>query len=121
MDCTVENWWGQELILNCKLGNDAVCDRDKIQKFVDDLVETIEMEKHGDAIITHFGTGELAGYTLVQLIKTSSIVFHFCDTSKNFYGNIFSCKKFSSEKAKECIKWWFDPSSIEELTLNRGI
>ena len=119
--CDEDKWWGQELIVNCRAGNDAVCNAEKIQAFVDDLVNEIEMEKHGDADICHFGTGHLAGFTLIQKIKTSSIVFHFCDESKNFYGNIFSCRRFSVQKVRNCLLKHFQPKQNQELTLHRGI
>ena len=119
--CEEDKFFGQELILNCRAGNDAVCDKEKIQAFLNELIVDIEMEKEGDSDITHFGEGKLAGWTMLQKIKTSSIVFHFCDDTKNFYGNLFSCKKFSTIKVRDCVLKHFAPNLIQELTLNRGV
>ena len=110
--CEIDKYFGSELVVNCSKGNDAVCNYEKIQAFIDDLLVVIEMEKKGDTTL---------GEVCVQLMKRGSIVFHFCDDSKNFYGNIFSCKKFSVVRVRECIFKHFEPKQIQELTLQRGL
>jgi S-adenosylmethionine/arginine decarboxylase-like enzyme len=121
MNCDEDKFWGQHLIMNCKGGNDAVLDKDAILKFKDELIEAIEMEAHGEPMIEHFGSGKLAGWTLVQLIKTSSITIHFSDETHDFYTDIFSCKRFSVHAVRELVLKHFAPKQTQELTLDRGI
>lgn len=121
MNCEEHQFWGQHLIMNCKAGNDAVLDKEAILKFKDELIPAIEMEAHGEPMIEHFGSGHLAGWTLVQLIKTSNITIHFCDDSHDFYVDIFSCKRFSVLTVRELVLKHFAPKQTQELTLDRGI
>ena len=121
MQCEPSEFFGQELVLNCKSGNENVLDMNKITEFVDDLVVKIDMIKHGDIKIERFGEGDLVGVSCCQFIKTSSIVGHFCDISKDFYLNIFSCKRFSEDVVVDCVRKWFEPTQIKRINLMRGI
>jgi S-adenosylmethionine/arginine decarboxylase-like enzyme len=119
--CEEHELFGEHLIMNCKSGNEAVCDKEKIIEFVKELVEVIEMKAHGEPRVEHFGEGKLAGYTLVQLITTSSITCHFCDESKDFYFDLFSCKSFDTVKVRNTVLKYFAPKQNRELFLRRGI
>ena len=100
-------YWGYHLILDC-----AACDTDKVksrenlEEFVLELVNRIEMKAYGKPILEHFATHDpdAAGYSLVQLIETSSITGHFVDKNGDGYIDIFSCKPFSLEIAKEVVQ-----------------
>ena len=50
----------------------------------------------------------LKGTSAVQFIKTSNIVIHSLDLLKNVYINIFSCKDFDTEIAKDFSEKWFN-------------
>jgi len=119
--CSNDKFWGEHLVINVKSCNDNVLDKEAILQFKDELVKQIDMEQHGEPLIEHFGSGDLAGWTLVQLIKTSNIIIHFCDKTKNFYGDIFSCKRFDVGKVRDCVRKWFEPKMIQELVLERGV
>jgi S-adenosylmethionine/arginine decarboxylase-like enzyme len=100
-------FWGQEFIFNCSQGDKSVMeDKEYAQKFIDELVKEIDMEKHG---------------TMVQLIKTSSIVIHFCSETGDFYGNIFSCKRFFGTKALDLICKYYKPNMVQHTMLERGV
>ena len=60
------------------------------------------MVASGEPNIKHFATHneDAAGYSLVQLIETSSITGHFVDKNGDCYIDIFSCKAFDIETAK---------------------
>ena len=123
MNCSEGKFFGQHLILNCRAGElAAISCKETLQNFIDELVSTIGMEKHGPARIEHFGEeAHLKGYTIDQLIKTSNICFHFAEQSSNFFGDIFSCKRFDIGKVRECVLKYFHPKEITELCIDRGI
>jgi S-adenosylmethionine/arginine decarboxylase-like enzyme len=48
-----------------------------------------------------------SGYSLVQLIETSSIVAHFSEGTNKVYLNVFSCKEFDpADAAAFCRKFF---------------
>lgn len=117
-----KGYWGYHLILDCQ-GCDisSVSERDNIISFVKTLVEAIDMKAYGEPILEHFATHDPSkgGYSLVQLIETSSITGHFVDLNGDAYIDIFSCKPFSSETVKEVVDAFFRPMSIKMHFLTR--
>lgn len=112
--------WGYHLILDCKGGDvDAVTDPKAIEAFVIELVDQIDMKRYGEATIVHFGSGHLTGYSLMQLIETSSITGHFVDQNGDAYIDIFSCKPFSQEAAMKVVQKYFNPKKIKTVYLVR--
>lgn len=119
---TANNYWGYHLILDCKGCNKAsITSSVNIKNFVQHLVESIEMVAYGEPIIEHFATHdpEKAGFSLVQLIETSSITAHFVDINGDAYIDIFSCKPFNLNDASECVSAYFNPTSIRTTYLTR--
>lgn len=113
--------WGYHLILDCgKCDMNAITNRDVIADFTKTLVNQIGMKAFGEPQIVRFGEEEhLKGYTLVQLIHTSCVTAHFCDASGDAYLDIFSCKEFDVEIAKNVVKAFFKPDTMTELYLTR--
>jgi len=114
--------YGKELILNlydCDFS--IISSRKKIQEYSDELCRLIKMKKYGKSIIKKFGFGKdfTAGYSLVQLIETSSIVAHFSEKWGNSYINIFSCKDFDENKALEFSKKFFKAKRVKSKLLIR--
>jgi len=91
-------YWGYHLMLDCA-GADhaAITSGDNIAAFARALVERIDMVAYGEPQVVKFGSGNKAGYTLVQLIETSNICAHFCDDTDTFYLDVFSCKPFDND------------------------
>ena len=116
----MSEYWGYHLILDCKSGNN-IDDKQNIKKFVKELVKKINMVSVGDPVIEYLAPNDInkAGFSLVQLIETSSIVGHFIDSNGDFYLDIFSCKKFEKDIVIECVKQYFSPFSIKEKYLLR--
>ena len=113
--------WGYQLILNAKNCNDLVKDKDSILKFNDMLIQAIEMEKAGDAVLKYFeDLDDKNGWTLFQMITTSSITIHFCDNGKAFF-DIFSCKHFDPNVACKVITDFFNTKDIEWNFIERDI
>jgi S-adenosylmethionine/arginine decarboxylase-like enzyme len=77
------------------------------------------MVAYGQPMIHHFGSGDKAGYTLVQLIETSNITAHFCEESGDAFIDVFSCKPFSRKKVEALIEEVFVPKTIETQIILR--
>jgi S-adenosylmethionine/arginine decarboxylase-like enzyme len=117
-----ERYWGYHLILDCRGGDlDAVRDRRTIVAFVRRLVERIDMRAYGEPVCEHFAAHDpdAAGYSLVQLIETSSITGHFVDRNGDAYLDIFSCKPFDLETARAVVREYFRPAAIRVTYLTR--
>lgn len=66
---------------------------ERIQEFVVELCDLIEMRRFGETTIVNFGEDErVAGYSMVQLIETSLISGHFANLTNAVYLDVFSCK-----------------------------
>jgi S-adenosylmethionine/arginine decarboxylase-like enzyme len=115
-------YWGYHLILDCKSGNlDKIKSKNNIVKFVGDLVDDIGMVAYGDPVVEHFATHipEAAGFSLVQLIETSSITGHFVDKNGDCYIDVFSCKEFDINIAKAVVQQYFNPLRMRVTYLTR--
>jgi len=94
--------WGYHLILDCSgCSHSDITDPNVITDFAKRLVEGIDMVAYGEPQVVKFGSGDKAGYTLVQLIETSNICAHFVDENDTMYLDIFSCKPFDPSKVIE--------------------
>ncbi len=115
-------YWGYHLVLDCR-GSDlnAIRDRGTIVAWVRALVARIDMRAHGDPVCEHFATHdpEAAGYSLVQLIETSSITGHFVDRNGDAYIDVFSCKAFDIETVRAVVHEHFRPATIRVTYLTR--
>jgi S-adenosylmethionine decarboxylase len=89
--------YGMELVMDidgCSL--ELISDEAALRELAAGLVEVIGMKAYGDPILAHFGHADpvTSGWTLVQLIETSSIVAHFSDHLRRAHINVFSCRWF---------------------------
>ena len=113
-------YFGYHLMLDCAGCNDNIKNKEQIAKFAKDIVKRIDMEAFGEPIIEFMLPGDpKQGYSLVQLITTSNICVHFIDPDYTAYVDIFSCKEFNKEIAKECFLEYFNPLSMKEHFLHR--
>jgi S-adenosylmethionine/arginine decarboxylase-like enzyme len=113
--------WGQHLILDMGGCNENISRRESIRDFVIELVDAIDMVAYGEPVIEHFATHsqEAAGYSLVQLIETSTICAHFSDHNRDVYLDVFSCKAFDRDRVVQVVDQYFAPTSIYALCLGR--
>lgn len=115
--------FGSELVMNlydCDL--DKISDGDYIKKFVVTLCDdVIHMKRYGEALIPHFGHDNpiTSGYSLVQLIETSSITAHFSEHKRAVYLNVFSCKWFDPDETEKFCKEWFGAKNVEKWFMER--
>ena len=122
-DGTIDEEYGQELVLNLYMCDIArISSEENIREFVIKLCDdVIEMRRYGEALIPHFGHESplTSGYSLVQLIETSSITAHFSDHKRSVYMNIFSCKWFDAKKTEEFCKQWFGAGEVTSRLIPR--
>lgn len=107
-------YWGYHLVLNAgDCDPEAIRSKDVIYKFCKDLVRKINMIAYGEPQIVHFGTGNKAGYTLVQLIETSNICAHFVEETNDIYLDVFSCKFFHQQAVADLVRETFKCSRMQ--------
>ncbi len=93
-------------IYNCDA--ETIRNADKIQQFVIELCDLIEMKRFGKTVIVNFGEDErVAGYSMVQLIETSLISAHFANLTNAVYLDVFSCKPYDPEIVAEFAQRFF--------------
>jgi S-adenosylmethionine/arginine decarboxylase-like enzyme len=114
--------YGQELILDLYDCDPVIVRSEKkLQSFVDQLCKIIRMKKFGKTFLGRFGFNKshTAGYSLVQLIESSSIIGHFSELWNSVYLNIFSCQPFDIQKATKFTKEFFKAKRIKKKVIKR--
>ena len=114
--------FGQELVLNLKnCTPETIKSAEKILQFVDELCVLIDIKKYGKPFIERFAEHSkiAAGYSIAQMIETSLISGHFSEYLNTAYLNIFSCKPFDAEVARDFAKQFFGAKSVEAQLLVR--
>ena len=76
-----------------------LADPDTIRRFVPAVIEAIGMRAHGPLAIERFGDAELEGWSAMQFIETSSITVHADEVWCRCFVDVFSCRRFDSERA----------------------
>jgi len=113
--------FGYELILNLDGCNEKIRSGREIKRYVIELCDLIKMKRFGPCRAYHFGheKPQTAGYSVVQLIETSSIVGHFSEYWGKTYLNVFSCTWYDAVKVVEFTKQFFGCRKIEARLLVR--
>lgn len=94
--------WGKVALLDLHMCNPVMIRTESaLTKFVDELVEFIDMEKYLDPLVKYFGEGNKKGFTVVQLIHTSNVTIHVREENNRVYLDIFSCKDYDEEAVKQ--------------------
>ena len=62
---------------------------------------------------------EIAGYSLAQLIETSSVTGHFVDATGEVYLDIFSCSAFDESVALNVVESYLQTQTISMTSLRR--
>jgi len=108
--------FGMEVVLdlyNCD--PETIRSKEKLQEYTRELCQVVEMIPYGAPFAERFSLNEAktAGYSIVQLIETSSITGHFSEEWNSAYINIFSCKEFDPKEAAEFSKDFFEADRVE--------
>lgn len=90
-----------------------------ITQFTKALVHRIDMVSYGEPQVVKFGSGNKAGYTLVQLIETSNICAHFVEETNDMYLDVFSCKPFNPTDVEAIVGLYFSPLKTNRIFLTR--
>lgn len=98
---------------------DIVKDKKRLRLFGKELCNVIKMVPYGKPIVKRFGKGKLEGYSLVQLIETSNITVHMDEYENKVFIDIFSCKNFNEDKAKNFSKEYFKAKKVRVKTIMR--
>ena len=114
--------YGYELVMDLYGCNKAaLSSKKKLQEYSDKLCKLIKMKKYGKTLIPYFGANKAysKGYSLIQLIETSSITGHFSELWARAYINIFSCRKFNHSAAKRFTRRFFKAQEVKNRFLIR--
>jgi S-adenosylmethionine/arginine decarboxylase-like enzyme len=114
--------WGIDLVLDLGGCDPAtITSAERLAEFATELCRLIDMRAYGPPTIERFGLADekTAGYTLVQLIETSSVVAHFCDAWRASYVNVFSCRPFDTEIAAGFVAGFFGAQRTRQTVLVR--
>ncbi len=91
----------------------------KIKEFVVKLCDKIKMKRFGETVVVDFGEDErVSGFSMVQLIETSSITAHFVNQNNSIFLDIFSCSLYDPKEVAEFAKQFFKAKSY---TLNHKV
>lgn len=116
--------YGVELVLDL-FGCDPamLSSADRLAQWAQQLCQLIDMKAYGDPFTARFGLAEdkTAGYSLVQLIETSSITVHVAESWRAAMVNVFSCKTFDPEAATIFTVDFFKGVCVRRTLLRRGI
>lgn len=83
-------------------------DAEKIEQFVYELCDLIDMKRFGECRIIHFGEDKkVEGFSMTQMIETSLISGHFANASNQIYLDVFSCKFYEPRKVAEFATSFF--------------
>jgi S-adenosylmethionine/arginine decarboxylase-like enzyme len=94
--------YGWELVLDLHdCPPPLISDPQTLIIWVTGLVKAINMKPYGEPTLQHFGHDNpiTSGYTVVQLIETSSIVAHLSPLLGTAHIDVFSCR-------------WFNPHTV---------
>lgn len=113
--------WGKHLVLDCAgCDYNAITNQDTIREFLKELVKRIDMVAHGEPQIEFLLPGTYnEGFSVFQMITTSNITIHFVNMTQEAYFDIFSCKDYDIEIAKQTVRDFFSPVSLKVTVLER--
>lgn len=114
--------YGKELLLTLiDCDPKTLRSKQKIVAFARKMCKVIDMKPYGKPFVARFGLGKdfTAGYSMVQLIETSSITGHFSELWNRVYLEIFSCKEYDEKKAANFAKYYFGAKKIEKKVVYR--
>lgn len=92
-----EPTYGWHLVLDVHNCNPLLINNSEVLRdWVTTLVKAIDMIPYGEPTIVHFGHDNIitSGFSVVQLIETSSITAHLSPHLRTAHIDVFSCRVF---------------------------
>lgn len=122
-----EKPYGYELMLDLHECDASTFNRKSIDGYFEKLCKAINMVKCerywwddvGVAPEEQQTSPHTKGTSAVQFILTSSIVIHTLDLMEAIYINIFSCKPYNKEVARQITTDWFKAGKCREHFIER--
>lgn len=119
--------YGFELILDLHECNPNTFNRESLDNYFEKLCKAIDMVKCERYFWDDVGvppeeqqtSPHTKGTSAVQFILTSTIVIHTLELLEAVYINIFSCKPFDPEVAKELSTSWFGATESKTHFIER--
>ena len=87
--------------------------------FLDMLIKRIKMKAYGRPMVHYFGSDRAKGWSVMQLIETSSISIHTTDDTHDLYIDVFSCKEFEPDDIIDFIHEFWSPDKIKYECIQR--
>jgi S-adenosylmethionine/arginine decarboxylase-like enzyme len=118
----MSDYWGYHLVLDCgQCDAGKMKDFDTVDTWIRKLVKDIDMEPIGEPRIEYTAAEfpNKAGFTVVQVIVTSSITAHFVDNLGQIYLDVFSCKPFAPEVVERSMQETFGCNKFRKYYLTR--
>lgn len=98
-----------------KLNNEPI-----LKEFAIELCKVLEMNRLGDPIVMESGIGyKLYGYSMIQVIETSSVTGHFVNETRRAFIDVFSCKSYDKKKVVRFCKDFFQTEKAKVRSINR--
>ncbi len=108
--------WGMVASIDCYgCHPEHIKDANKIREFIIALCKEINMDRFGPAMIERFAEGYYEGFSALQFIETSSVTMHFDEQENRAFIDIFSCKFFDPEVAKNFCQKFLEAKSAKEI------
>lgn len=113
--------WGYSLAMDLKdCDQTTIRSRERIQEYVIRLCKLIDVKRHGDCHIVHFGDGVKEGYTMMQLLETSNLVGHFDNSINSAFIDIFTTKNIDFNTVIAFSMEFFEADEVTTHTAVRG-
>lgn len=114
------SYWGYHYMAEYAACNyEKITNKENVIAFTKELVSAIDMIAYGEPQVINFGTGNKAGFTLIQLIETSNIAAHFCNETGDVYLDVFSCKNFDKNIVNYIFNKYFQSKAYNARFLER--
>jgi len=115
-----KRYWGYHAIMDASgCDHAAITSYEVVYDFAKRLVKDIDMVAYGEPQIVDFGSGDKAGFTLVQLIETSNICAHFVNELDEMYLDVFSCKPFDPKVVENLLVEYFGAKHVRKAFFKR--
>jgi len=119
--------YGKELVLDLHQCDPTTMTRESIEQYFIELCDLIDMEREDLHWWDDQDTPEeeketephLIGVSAIQFIRTSNITIHTLTLMERVYLNIFSCKDYDANVAKDFSVNWFKGKIIQSKVFER--